>query len=84
MTSPMMCGDEHFYIVRLGNRPGLGAYLVTLEDEDGNEVISNQQSNAFRFEHKDFAELAAVALGDARTVKLVPAMHHQRTESQEK
>lgn len=60
------------YVVRLGNIPRSGLYVVDCDGEDAD--YSTRQSRAYRWREEDmvFAELAAVSLGNARVVKLVP------------
>jgi hypothetical protein len=65
--------SEGYYVLRMGRRRGLGAYVV-YGDGDDDWVTSTRQSRAYRWEPSDkaFAELAMVDVGDARLVRVTP------------
>jgi hypothetical protein len=61
-----------YYVVRMGLWPGDGAYVTFCDGDDYR--ASSRQREAYRWATRDkvFAELASVALGAARVVRVVP------------
>jgi len=64
--------SEHVYVVRMGTTRGEGAYVTRYDGDDWS--ASTRQRDAYRWDAHDkpYAELATIALGAARVVRIVP------------